>query len=291
MRTKGIIYTIASAILFGITPLITTLIYQYGTNSMTVVFFRSLFVIPMLALIMKIKHISFNISLRDLKNIAIIAIFGSGLTTILLFTSYSYIDIGCATTLHFLYPIFVSLLCYFLYKEHLGKRKILSLCMALLGSIFFFEWKQSSNQIGLLLAIASACTYAFYMVQLEKTKLTKLNAYKISFYLAIFILLETLVYQFIFPSITFILPMQAYILIIVLSIISSFLAVILLQKGISYLGSSTASIYCLFEPITSIIVGYLFLQEPLTLNKIIGCVLILSSLVLISREKKDSSSF
>ena len=251
MRTKGIIYTVASAILFGITPLITTLIYQFGANSMTVVFFRSLFVIPMLALIMKINHISFDISLRDLKNTAIVAILGSGLTTILLFTSYSYIDIGCATTLHFLYPIFVSLLCYVLYKEQLGKRKILSLCMAFLGSVFFFEWKQSSNQIGLLLTIASACTYAFYMVQLE----------------------------------------QAYLLIILLSIISSFLAVILLQKGISYLGSSTASIYCLFEPITSIIVGYLFLQEPMTINKIIGCILILSSLILISREKKDSSSF
>lgn len=39
MRTKGIIYTVASAILFGITPLITTLIYQFGANSMTVVFF------------------------------------------------------------------------------------------------------------------------------------------------------------------------------------------------------------------------------------------------------------
>ena len=106
MHTKGILYTVLSAVLFGITPLIPRAVYGYGANSMTVVFYRSLFVIPMLAAIMKGRHISFSISAHDLRNTGIIAIFGSGLTTILLFTSYSYIDVGCATTLHFLYPVF-----------------------------------------------------------------------------------------------------------------------------------------------------------------------------------------
>ena len=110
MYTKGILYTVLSAVLFGITPLITTAVYGYGANSMTVVFYRSLFVIPMLAVIMKARGISFTISVRDLRNTGIIAVFGSGLTTILLFSSYTYIDVGCATTLHFLYPVFVSLL-------------------------------------------------------------------------------------------------------------------------------------------------------------------------------------
>ena len=62
MHTKGILYTVLSAVLFGITPLITRAVYGYGANSMTVVFYRSLFVIPMLAAIMKGRHISFSIS-------------------------------------------------------------------------------------------------------------------------------------------------------------------------------------------------------------------------------------
>ena len=94
MHTKGILYTVLSAVLFGITPLITRAVYGYGANSMTVVFYRSLFVIPMLAAIMKGRHISFSISAHDLRNTGIIAIFGSGLTTILLFTSYSILMSG-----------------------------------------------------------------------------------------------------------------------------------------------------------------------------------------------------
>lgn len=291
MYTKGILYTVLSAVLFGITPLITTAVYGYGANSMTVVFYRSLFVIPMLAVIMKARGISFTISVRDLRNTGIIAVFGSGLTTILLFSSYTYIDVGCATTLHFLYPVFVSLLCFAVYHERLGRRKLLALGMAFIGALCFFDLTNAGSITGLIMAASSALTYAFYMVQLEKTRLSHQNAYKISFYLAIFILLETLVYHLLFSSIQFILPWNAYLLILLLSLVSSFLAVVLLQKGIQKLGSSTASLFCLFEPITSVICGVFFLQETLPPAKAAGCLIILTALIIMSREqnRKDTS--
>ncbi|MCR0326519.1 EamA family transporter [[Clostridium] innocuum] len=290
MYTKGILYTVLSAVLFGITPLITTAVYGYGANSMTVVFYRSLFVIPMLAVIMKARGISFTISVRDLRNTGIIAVFGSGLTTILLFSSYAYIDVGCATTLHFLYPVFVSLLCFAVYHERLGRRKLLALGMAFVGALCFFDLTNAGSITGLIMAASSALTYAFYMVQLEKTRLSHQNAYKISFYLAIFILLETLVYHLLFSSIQFILPWNAYMLILLLSLVSSFLAVVLLQKGIQKLGSSTASLFCLFEPITSVICGVFFLQEALTPAKAAGCLIILTALIIMSREQKKKEA-
>lgn len=290
MYTKGILYTVLSAVLFGITPLITTAVYGYGANSMTVVFYRSLFVIPMLAVIMKARGISFTISVRDLRNTGIIAVFGSGLTTILLFSSYAYIDVGCATTLHFLYPVFVSLLCFAVYHERLGRRKLLALGMAFVGALCFFDLTNTGSITGLIMAASSALTYAFYMVQLEKTRLSHQNAYKISFYLAIFILLETLVYHLLFSSIQFILPWNAYLLILLLSLVSSFLAVVLLQKGIQKLGSSTASLFCLFEPITSVICGVFFLQEALTPAKTAGCLIILTALIIMSREQKKKEA-
>ena len=290
MYTKGILYTVLSAVLFGITPLITTAVYGYGANSMTVVFYRSLFVIPMLAVIMKARGISFTISVRDLRNTGIIAVFGSGLTTILLFSSYAYIGVGCATTLHFLYPVFVSLLCFAVYHERLGRRKLLALGMAFVGALCFFDLTNAGSITGLIMAASSALTYAFYMVQLEKTRLSHQNAYKISFYLAIFILLETLVYHLLFSSIQFILPWNAYLLILLLSLVSSFLAVVLLQKGIQKLGSSTASLFCLFEPITSVICGVFFLQEALTPAKTAGCLIILTALIIMSREQKKKEA-
>ena len=61
-------------------------------------------------------------------------------------------------------------------------------------------------------------------------------------------------------------------------------------KGIEALGSSTASIFCLFEPIGSVICGALFLHENLTLAKILGCLIIILAVVLLilaGRQKSE----
>lgn len=278
MNKKGICYTIASAILFGVTPLITMLIYALGASSITVVFYRSIAVVLILAIILYMKKISFRISYRELFNIAFVAVCGSGMTTMLLFSSYQFIDTGTATNLHFLYPIFVALLCRFVYKEKLGREKYIALAMAAIGMFLFMVNGKGGSLLGYGMAIASSLTYAFYMVYLEKSGLTHMNSYKLSFYIGIFIALETLLYHLCIPSITWVLPPSAYAYLILLAICSSFLAVIWLQKGILFLGSTTASLFCLFEPITSLLVGMLLLDEGIYPTKLIGSIFILAAL-------------
>lgn len=279
MNIKGIYYTIASALLFGITPLLARLIYDLGANSLTVVFYRSLLVVLLLALIMYIKKISFRIDRKSLRYIAITSLFGSGLTTLLLFSSYEYIDTGTATNLHFLYPIFVALGCRFLYHEKLAQKKLISLLLAFLGMALFLSNSQSTSLFGVGIAIASSITYAFYMLCLEKSGLAKMNGFKLSFYIGCFITMETLLYHMFQPTIVWSLPPLAFFYLFLIAICSSFLGVIWLQKGILLLGSGNASLFCLFEPITSLVVGVIFLQEDLSLIKVCGTLCILISLI------------
>lgn len=279
MHKKGIYYTIASAILFGITPLLTKCIYQYGADSITVVFYRSILVALILALLLIQQRISFHINRSALRSIVTLAFCGSGLTTLLLFTSYSYIDTGSATNLHFLYPVFVAVMVRFIYHEKLQTAKRLALCIALLGMCCFFMDMEGGSIWGFLLAIFSSITYAFYMVYLEKSHLTHMHPYLLSFYLGICIALETLLYHLFKPSIQWVLPLPAYGWLALLALCSSFLAVVWLQKGIRYLGSTTASLFCLFEPVTSLIVGIFFLQEAISVPKILGSALILLALL------------
>ena len=80
---------------------------------------------------------------------------------------------------------------------------------------------------------------------------------------------------------------------IVIAMMTSFLAVVLLQKGIEALGSSTASIFCLFEPIGSVICGALLLHEELTTAKILGCLIIILAVILYilaGKKKPDSQT-
>ncbi|MEF9961933.1 MAG: DMT family transporter [Erysipelotrichaceae bacterium] len=289
MKSKGMIYTICSAILFGMAPLLAMKVYDLGGTPITVVFLRSFLIIPILYVLMKKDKQVFKVTRHDLKNIALIAILGSGLTTIMLFTSYQYIDVGTATTLHFLYPIFVAVLCIVVYHEKLDKFKTIALIIAIAGILCFIDFNNHGSILGIFLALASSFTYAFYMVELEKKKLTGMNPYKLSLYIALFVALETIVYSLFVPSMFLILPIQAYGYIFLIAICTSFLGVILLQKGIAYLGSTTASIFCLFEPITSIVTGVLFLNEKLTFIKVLGCVIILSAVVILVYANKRRS--
>ncbi len=280
---KGYIYTALSAIVFGLMPLLTKIIIARGATSLTIPFFRVFYVTIVLFFVLKIKKIDFHLEKRDLLSVMLTSIFGSGLTIIILNESYNYVDTGIATSLHFLYPLFVAMLCCFFYGEKIKKKQIISLSFALVGIICFMS-KGNGSLFGYLLAIASGLTYAFYLVKMDKSGLVRMNALKLSFYLALFTTIEIFTTNLYMQEVVFKMDALSYGLLLVLALSSSFLATVLLQKGVLLLGSTRASFICLLEPVTSMIVGILWLNEALTLNKGLGGLAIIISLIIFLRE-------
>lgn len=276
---KGYIYTALSAIIFGLMPLLTKIIIARGATSLTIPFFRVFYVTIVLFFVLKIKNIDLRLEKRDFLSAILTSIFGSGLTIIILNESYNYVDTGIATSLHFLYPLFVAILCCFFYGEKIKKKQIISLSFALVGIICFMS-KGNGSLFGYFLAIASGLTYAFYLVKMDKTGLVKMNALKLSFYLALFTTIEIFTMNLYMQEVVFKMDAIAYVLLLVLALSSSFLATVLLQKGVLLLGSTRASFICLLEPVTSMIVGILWLNEALTFNKGLGGLAIIISLII-----------
>ena len=276
---KGYIYTALSAIIFGLMPLLTKIIIARGATSLTIPFFRVFYVTIVLFFVLKIKKIDLYLEKRDLLSAILTSIFCSGLTIIILNESYNYVDTGIATSLHFLYPLFVAILCCFFYGEKIKKKQILSLSFALVGIICFMS-KGNGSLFGYFLAIASGLTYAFYLVKMDKSGLVKMNALKLSFYLALFTTIEIFTMNLFMQDVVFKMDVLSYTLLLVLALSSSFLATVLLQKGVLLLGSTRASFICLLEPVTSMIVGILWLNEALTFNKGLGGLAIIISLII-----------
>ena len=137
--------------------------------------------------------------------------------------------------------------------------------------------KGDGSLFGYFLAITSGLTYAFYLVKMDKTGLVKMNALKLSFYLALFTTIEIFTMNLFMQDVVFKMDAIAYGLLLVLALSSSFLATVLLQKGVLLLGSTRASFICLLEPVTSMIVGILWLNEALTFNKGLGGLAIIFS--------------
>lgn len=277
MHTKGVIFTILSAVLFGITPAFAKLIYTDGVDAPTLVFFRNLFAIVPLYILCRQQHCSFRITLRQGVHLCLAAVIGQSVTAVMLYTSYQYIPIATATTLHFFYPVFITLICVIFFHERLTAIKLTALIAATLGVVCFVDGGGEHSMNGFSLALASALTFAYYMVAVEKSGLNRLHPFVITFYFSVLVVLSLLLYNGLIHPFTWPVQWITYGKMLLFSLFTSVAAMGLLQLGIRALGAADAAILCMFEPLTSFFSGILFLHEEISLLKVIGSVLILGA--------------
>lgn len=294
---KGIILTMLSAITFGFAFTLGPMTYgEGGSNPTTLTFLRNLLSLPVLLIILFAKNISISVTKKEMLSLAILGGIGNAVTTLMLFISFSLIDVGIATTIHFIYPVFVTIGCVLFYKEKLGLQKIIALLIATSGiACFFFGVDMSAGFsggmfLGLLLAIASGVTYAFYIIYMDKSGLKNQPVFKITFYVALMSSIAMGFYGSVTGELTLsTLTAKSWVISLAFSLLCTVVALSLLQIGIKHVGASTAAILTTFEPITSIICGVLLLGESVTTIKITACALIMAGVVILSlaKQKKE----
>ena len=183
MKGKGVLFTGLSALLFGLAPVLSSKTYQMGSNAFTLTFYREAMVLPLLLAVLLLRRVSLRVTWRQLAVFVLVGLFGRGATTLMLNIAYNYIGVGAATTLHFMYPVFVALLCRFLFRERLGRVRLIALVLASAGVVLFLELGQGSGSaaLGTILAMGSGVTYASFMVAMDKTFLRQLDPFLVIF--------------------------------------------------------------------------------------------------------------
>ena len=281
---KGVLMTCISAALFGITPVLASKTYEMGSNALTLTFYRNLMAVPVLLILMAVRKIPLGLSRKEFWLIVGVGAGFRATTTFMLYASYDYVGIGTATTLHFLYPVVTALIAFFLFKERMGPKKVCALAFAAGGVACFAGGSGTSLGAmlpGLLLALASAVTYSGYLTGMDHTSLRDMNATKVSCYMGLSNAAAICLFNIPLKQIRFALPPKALLYTFIISICTSFVAFALLQLGIRELGATTASIFCLLEPLTSVLSGVAFLGEAFSIRKLIGCLLVLGAVVLV----------
>ena len=283
-RTKGFFLVILSAAVFGVLPVIVRSINACGSNSVMTSFLRFLLSLIPLYLAVRANKSGLRITKTEAIKILLIAVCGLGGTSVLLFLSYNYIPSGMATTIHFVYPVFVILGSILFLKQKVSPLKLLCVALCFGGILLFYGGGDGNVQpLGLFLAFVSGITYAFYIVFLDVSGLAKMDPTKMIFYMNLFSAIMVGILAGATGSFTLAISLKGWILALFLAIVISFLAVRSFQLGVRYIGPQNAAILSTFEPITSLIVGILVYQEAFTLAGIAGCVLILSSVVITAR--------
>ena len=279
---KGIIYTIISAFVFGFTPILAKFTYEGGNNAITLTFLRALFGIPFLFIGMRKNQTPMKISKKEFLHLIVLSFLGIGITTTSLYASYNYISVGMATTIHFIYPCIVYFICILFFKEKITARNITALVLSMIGIVLLVDEITGGSAYGIFLATLSGITYGLFLVYLDKTGFKHMDPFKCTMYISLFNIVGLIAFGMSTGELNLNLTPMAWVLTVLISFLTAIFGNAFLQLGVKYCGATTASILCTFEPITSVVLGIMFLNESLTILKLIGCVLIMVAVLLLS---------
>ncbi|MGJ0358433.1 DMT family transporter [Aliarcobacter cryaerophilus] len=281
LQTKGVILAIISAICYGMNPLGALFLYEEGLNVNSVIFYRFIFASILLAIFMLIKKDSFYLKFKEIILLALLGLL-FGISAISLFNSFLYMDAGLASTVLFIYPIFVAIIMALFFKEKNSIITILSIIFAFLGVVLLYESDGANvSNFGIFLVIVSSLCYAIYIVIINQY--LKLSALKVTFYSMLFCTITILIHSF-FDSSLNIMPLvnfNMWFYTIFLALVPTIISLLFLIKAIQIVGSTSASILGALEPLTAVLIGVYVFNEKITFWLVIGIVFILFGVLLI----------
>lgn len=287
---KGYIFVIISAVIFGCNPLLVTFLREEGINSLSLVLFRNLLSVPVLAVLAFRQHGSLRIPAKALPSMVAIGIIGCCLTPILLFSSYSYIASGTATVFHFIYPAAVVLAGVLIFREKISLWNLISVIICVLGICLFYTPGVPLDWRGSAFALISGITYAIYILQLAHFRFPQITGFLFSLYVSIISGIIMLLVCLFSGMLTLPGSFLGWMYCFAFAIVINVCAVVMFQQGTFYIGGEKASILSTLEPITSIFVGALVFQEVIGFRTAIGSVLVILASILIAladmKEKK-----
>lgn len=283
-HSKGMLSGMVTAISYGANPLFAVPMIAAGLGINSILFYRYAFAALLYgAFLVCVKRHSLRISLREFAALLFLALLFS-LSSITLFSSFQYIDVGISCTLLFLYPSLVALISCLFFGEKLTARVLLAILVSTGGVVLLSKGDPSAplDTHGIMLVLASALLYALYIVGVRQLSVLRHTPNdKLNFYV---MLLGLAVYVVNLRFCTELQPLSGAFLwgcALLLALIPTILSLETLTIAIKLIGPTKAAILGALEPLTAIIIGVGLFGERLTTGIVIGFLLIVSGVLLI----------
>lgn len=290
-RIKGILYAAVSSSTFGLAPFFSLTLLLAGFSAFEVLSYRWGVATIALTLFGWCSGCSFRLEKKDFLVVLLLSLLRA-VTSFSLLIAYQNIATGVASTIHFMYPLAVSLVMMYFFQEKKSLWVMFAVFMSLLGAALLssgeLEAKNGDTIVGLVAACVSVFSYAGYIVGVRMTRAVRINSTVLTCYV---MGLGTVLY-FIGALTTSGLQLVAdgytWLIILGLALPATAISNITLVRAIKYAGPTLTSILGAMEPLTAVVIGVFVFKELFTLNSAIGIILILLAVsVVIFRKQKN----
>ena len=288
-KTSSSFCVLAAGVLWGCISLFLRPLTELGFSSIQAVAVRTTLSFIMLFVFLAITCPGFlKIRLREIP-----LFIGTGMLSLLFFSLcyFAAIDeagVSVAVVLLYTSPVFVMLMSAVFFKERLTKHKIIALLMTLVGCVFVSGMLSQGQSIGvkaLVLGLMSGFGYALYSI-FGRVALKYCDTMTITVYTFAFAALGSNVAAFFSDGapITALLVPKGMFAAFGIALFCCVAPYLLYTRGLAGIETGRAAILAAVEPVVGMLIGVFVFNEGMTLVKFIGMALILTSIVMLSKE-------
>ncbi len=307
-KFKGFLYGMTASATFGLLPLFTLPTMAEGMTTDSILCYRMLFASLLVAVLMMVRRVNFSVGVRELscsiqdkedkllRNFSVgvrelswlvlLGFFYYGSAT-LLFQAYGSMSSGMATTLHFLYPVGVTLIMAVLFKQRPSPFTIIAIVLALSG-VALLSLRGSGGEdgnaslVGILLVLLSGLSYAIYLVTVNNVRrIREMDNLKLTLY----VLLSSAGFFLINASfnggVQAIPSGAALVNLLLLAFLPTLVSNLSLVRAIKSIGSTLTSVLGAMEPLTAIVIGVVVFGETISGTMALGILLIIAAVTII----------
>ncbi|GLR16809.1 DMT family transporter [Portibacter lacus] len=279
MKEKGFLVVILAACIAGFGGIF---INNISMGSTAIAWMRTTVPTVLLGSILLFQGVKlFQGNFKMLLNLS----FWSTLRIFLFIMAYTFTSIGNAVVVFYTYPIFTLLFAYKMLDEHISKRQIGLILLAFVGLVVIYANKTFSfadqDFLGMLSALAAAIIFAYIVILMKKMS-DGYGRVEILFYQNfIGVILFLPFFMMDLPNVS--LPNLGFG--VAYGIVIGVVVYYLFLYGLKRMKASIASALMYVEIPSTIFFGWLILDETLSINFLIGAVMIVISSVLLKTGK------
>lgn len=280
----GTAAAVASAVSYGVNPLGALKLYTIdgGYDPVSVLLFRFGYAAVAIFLWMILARQPKVLVRREMVASAGLGVLFA-ISSLTFYYSFKSLGAGLASTLVFLYPIFVAFLMCLGFGEKFSWRISLATLLALGGVALLASGSEVTLSLkGLAMAVASALAYAVYIVSVRQLKL-KGALLPTTFWTMFFTFVTISLYAIATGGESFVAP-RSWAAVgwgLFLGVCPSLVSLVLLSYAIKRIGPTPTAIYGALEPPTAVLVGCLVFHEAFSVSIAVGMLLIITAVMLV----------
>lgn len=278
VKVKGYLLGALAAASYGMNPLFALPLYSDGMDPYSVLFFRYLFAIPILGIMLRARGRTFAVSRHDLLPLVVMGLL-LAMSSLSLFLSYNYMEAGIASTMLFVYPIMVAVIMAIFFHERITAQTASCILVALVGIALLYKGSDGAtlDATGVMWVMVSALSYALYIVGVNRPRLKGIATLKLTFYALVFGFSIFIVCTDFGRALTFPSAWYKWGNLVALALFPTAISFLCTTQAIQYIGSTPTAILGALEPLTAVFFGVTVFGEALTPRLMFGIVMIIAA--------------